>query len=143
MPSPAHYRTRVVGTLLAAGAHAYLSLIGAMDLLNYTVPTRYVIVDQVASEHYWVWIHAIVAILLVAVLRRPMLRRTPESLPVASIACNIAFAMMFTWAFFNLLWGLSTVRPVSLAGPGLALVAAAGEQLLARRWARGTYDKGR
>jgi hypothetical protein len=51
--------------------------------------------------------------------------------------------MMFTWAFFNLLWGLSTVRPVSLAGPGLALVAAAGEQLLARRWARGTYDKGR
>lgn len=141
MPTAAHHRARVAGTLGAAGAHTFLATIGALDLLNYTVPTKYELVDQVAAEGHWALAHAIIAVVLVVSLRWGEWRRTPHSMPVPAIACSAAFAIMFTWAFFNLLWGLSAVRPVSLAGPGLAFIVAAGEHLLATAWNRGTYNK--
>jgi hypothetical protein len=143
MPTASHYRARVAGTLGAAGAHSYLATIGSLGLLNYTVPTEYSLIDEVAAEPYWAWIHAVVALALVGSLWRPTWKPLGGDLPVTAIACSLGFAMMFSWAFFNLLWGLSTVRPVSLAGPGLALIVAAGEQLLANAWTRGIHNKGR
>lgn len=143
MPTAAHHRARVVATVGAGAAHAALSFLGAVDLLNYTVPTRYELIDQVAAQPLWTWIHAIIAILLWLTLFRPYARWRGDGTRVMSIACSVAFAAMSTWAFFNLMWGLSTVRPVSLAGPVMAFVVAAGEYLLANAWTRGTHDKGR
>lgn len=147
MPSPAHHRSRAFGTLGAAGAHTYLAVIGFMSLLDFTVPTEYEVLEQIASQDYWSWIHLGCAVTLVLSLWSPYrslrIRRWHSELPLASIACSIGFTMMFVWALFNMLWGLSATRPVSLAGPGLALIVAAGEQLLANAWTRGTHDRGR
>lgn len=147
VPTPAHHRGRVLATVVVAGAHGYLATIGFFGLLNYTVPTQYQVLQEVAAEEYWVWIHFICTLLLIGSLFAPKVRPQLGSwrsvLPLAALSCNIAFALMFSWALFNLLWGLSTHRPVSLAGPGLAFVVALGEQLLANAWTRGTHNKGR
>lgn len=147
MPTAGHYRSRVVTTAVVACAHCYLAMIGFTGLLNYTVPTRYQFLEEIGAEQYWSWIHLACAAVLLASLTaptyRPKLGSWTSELPLAALACALGFALLTSWALFNLLWGLSTVRPVSLAGPGLALVVALGEQLLAHAWTRGTYDKGR
>jgi hypothetical protein len=147
MPTRVHHRRRVYATLGAAGAHTYLAVIGAANLLDYTVPTKYEVLQQIADQDYWIWIHACCALLLVASLRAPRkyfsLKRWTAELPFAAVACNTGFTMMFVWAFFNLSWGLTAQRPVSLAGPGLAFFVAFGELILASAWTRGTYDKRR
>jgi hypothetical protein len=147
MPTAAHHRARVLGTVWAAGAHAALGVLAVLGLLNYTVPTKYAVLQQIAAQGYWAWIHFGCAVLLVGSLRMPRerieIRSRKSDLPRSAIACGIGFAMMVTWAFFNLLWGLSADRPVSLAGPALAFVVAAGEQLLANAWTRGTHTQGR
>ena len=136
-----HYRASVAATLGAATAHLYLSVLGFIGFLNYTVGTTYELLNQVAADFLWAWIHGAVALVLVTSLFKAHTRFREMSLP--ALACNIAFAAMFTWAFFNLIWGLSTVRPVSLAGPGLAFAVAAGEQLLANAWNRKASTKER
>ncbi|HQW88953.1 MAG TPA: hypothetical protein PK478_03830 [Nitrospira sp.] len=116
-------------------------MLGFIGFLNYTVGTTYELLNQVAADFLWAWIHGAVALVLVASLFKAHTRLREMSLP--ALACNIAFAAMFTWAFFNFIWGLSTVRPVSLAGPGLAFAVAAGEQLLANAWNRKASTKER
>jgi len=147
MPTAAHHHSRVVATYWAAGAHVALGLLAAFHLLNYTVPTKYEVLQQIASQGYWIWIHFACAALLVGSLRihtsHVHIRSWTSELPASAIACNIGFAMMTTWALFNLLWGLTSQRPVSLAGPALAFVVASGEQLLANAWTRGTHTRGR
>jgi hypothetical protein len=147
MPTAAHHRGRVIATVGAAGAHAYLAVLAAVDLLNYTVPTKYAVLTRIAGEDYWAWVHALCALLLVGVLAAPFRRivvRTHRSeAPLVVIALNLSASFLATWGFFNMLWGLSAERPVSLAGPGLAMVVAAGEHLLANAWMRGTHNKGR
>jgi hypothetical protein len=147
MPTREHHRARVVSTLGAAAAHVYLSVIGAIGLLDYTVPTVYQVLQSIADQDYWIWIHAGCAALLICSLCHPKkhfhIRSWSTELPLAAFACNVGFTMMFTWAFFNMVWGLSAERPVSLAGPGLAFFVAFGELILATSWTRGTYDKSR
>lgn len=147
MPTAGHHRSRVITTTLVAAAHGYLALIGFTGLLNYTVPTKYEFLEEVAAEPYWSWTHLICGTVILASLiaptYRPKIGPWTSELPLAALACALGFALLTSWALFNLLWGLSAVRPVSLAGPGMALVVALGEQLLAHAWTRGTYDKGR
>jgi hypothetical protein len=147
MPTVAHHRSRVFTTVLVACAHIYLALIGFVGLLNYTVPTPYEILEEIAAEEYWSWVHLACAAILLASLCAPKfyphLGPWRSELPLVALACSAGFALLTSWALFNLLWGLSAVRPVSLAGPGMALVVALGEQLLANAWTRGSHDKGR
>lgn len=145
-------RGRVLATLVAAGAHTYLATLGAIHMLNYTVDTTFEVLALAASSEAWTWIHGACAVLLVGAVAygpekhlhaRWRQLRWRCFFPVGSIACSVSFAMLTTWAFFSMVWGLTTVRPVSLAGPGLAFVVAFGEQLLANAWMRGTHCKGR
>lgn len=132
----------------AIAAHGYLATLGWLGLLNFTVNTKYPPIAVVANSDLWAWIHTIAALVLVGGLVhrpywKPAWRGHVSEIPLAAIACSVGFSAMATWAFFNMLWGVTTTRPVSLAGPGLAFVVAAGEQLLANAWTRGTHDKGR
>lgn len=136
-----HHRAHVAATLGAAAAHFYLSVLGVVGFLNYMVETRYTLLNEVAADYLWAWIHGAVAVVLVASMFKWHTRFREMTLP--AIACSIAFAAMFTWAFFNLVWGVSTVRAVSLAGPGLAFTVAVGEQLLANAWNREASTKER
>lgn len=141
-PSHAHHQSRVFATLGAAMAHGYLATIGSAGYLNFTVPSEYPLLHLMASSHVWTWIHAGVTVVLLSSLHKPY---KPCWLGTnrAAAACSVGFATMFIWAFFNMLWGLSTISPVSLAGPGLAFAVAAGEQLLAHAWNRGAPTKDR
>jgi len=145
MPTAAHHRGRVLATLGAAGAHLYLAVIAFAGLLNYTVPTKYEVLQQIAAQDAWAWIMLVCALLLVGSLAAPkhhvQIGAWHSALPLAALACNIGFAMLTTWALFNMLWGMSTARPVSLAGPGMAFIVALGEQLLANAWTRGSHTK--
>lgn len=143
MLSREHHRLRILGTLGAIAAHVYLAAIGTVSLLNYTVPSRYQILGEVASDDLWTWIHAGCATLLTLALFFPHLRVPPRGNRFPAVACSVGFAFMLTWAFFNLIWGVSAISPVSLAGPGLAIVVAAGEQMLAYAWNRGALTKDR
>ena len=143
MPDAAHHRARTAGTIGAAASHGYLAILASNELLNYTVPTRYRLVDEIASDFLWGWMHLLAMLLLIVAAWRPHMWYGGRHINFAAIACSLGFAFMGTWAFFHLLWGLSATRPVSLAGPGLAFVVAAGEHLLAAAWRRGTYNKGR
>jgi hypothetical protein len=143
MPSQAHHRSRVIGTAGAALAHIYLAVLGTIGYLNYTVPTRYEFLYIVADQWAWSWIHGAIAMFLLASLLAPYRRVPVLETTLAQIACSCAFAVMLTWAFFNALWGLSTIRPVSLAAPGLAIIVAVGEQVLAHAWNRGATTRDR
>lgn len=145
MPSHAHYahhRSLGVATVFAAAAHGYLSILGMLGFLNYTVPTRYELLDEVASATLWAWLHGITAVILIASLANPCWRVHRFDAPIAAVVTSVGFAFMFVWAFFNMLWGLTTIRPVSLAGPGLAFSVAVGEQLLANAWNRWGQNEG-
>lgn len=144
MPSHAHvahHRSLVIGTLGAAMAHGYLATLGFLGYLNYTVGTNYVLLNEIASDDLWAWIFTITAILLLVSVFIPYRRVKLFNAPFAQVICSVAFAAMLTWAFFTLLWGLSTTRPVSLAGPGLAFAVSAGEQLMAHAWNRGATTR--
>lgn len=143
MLSREHHRLRLFGTLGAIVAHTYLAAIGTVSLLNYTVPSRYSILAEVASDDLWTWLHAICAVVLLVGLHNPTRRIPYFGNRLIAVACSLGFAFMLTWAFFNLVWGLTAVSPVSLAGPGLAIVVAAGEQMLAYAWNRGALTKDR
>jgi hypothetical protein len=146
MPTAQHYRARVLATLGAAGAHIYLAALATVNLLNFTVPSTFPLLAEIGNEDYWIWAQGLSATLLVLSLLSPkqhvVWRSHRSALPITTLACNLGAAMMFAWALFNMVWGLSAARPVSLAGPGLAFVVAFGEHLLALAWARGTYKEG-
>ena len=142
MPTHAHHRARTFATVGAAAAHGYLAILGFIGSLDFTVPSEYALLHELAGAHLWAWVHGAVALLLLTALGKPY-QMCRIGTVRASVACSIGFALMLIWAFFNLLWGLSTVRPVSLAGPGLAFIVAAGEQLLAHAWNRGALTKDR
>lgn len=129
--------------MVVAVAHLYLAALGAVGNLNYTVPSRYTLLQEVANDHLWAWLHALAAVVLLSSLRHPYRHLQGFDSPRATIASSFGFSIMAIWAFFNMLWGVSSIRPVSLAGPGLAFIVAIGEQLLAHAWSRGALIRDR
>lgn len=129
------HRRMVLATMAIAAAHFWLGCIGLLGRLNYTVPSSQEIIEIAASTGFWVPAHfASGALLLVGIKVGGGLE---------SRACSVSVMTMGVWAFFNLMWGLTVISPVSLAPPGLACLAIVGGQLLADAWGRGRYDKGR
>lgn len=118
--------------------HGYLAVIGFFDRLNYSVPSEYRLIEEVAADRHWSAIHLVLALALLGLL----LANRPDWL---STWHNVSFGFVAVWAFFTLLWGLTTPRPVSLASPGLAAFAAVGTAILAHAWRREAerHDKGR
>lgn len=138
MQAAARRTTRIAATFAVAAAHAYLVLVGLFDRLNYTQPSQYEIVERAASNHVWVGIHAVLTVALLVGLwhNRGWEWRV----------CSASAGFMGAWAFFNLLWGLSAVAPVSLAAPGLAAFVAFGAHVLSTAWLRASkesHNKGR
>ncbi len=124
--------SRIAATLALVGLHLYLTIIGTFDRLNYTVPTRYRLIEEAADSEIWVGIHLTIAVSLLVGLWH---NRGWEWR-----ACSVSAGFMGAWAFFNLLWGLSVVSPVSLAAPGLAAFAAFGAHVLGLGWLRANEE---
>jgi hypothetical protein len=138
MQAAARRTTRIACTIAVASAHFYLGMIGLFDRLNYSRPTPYALIEAAANQQTWVFIHLTLAVLLLVGLWHD---RGWEWR-----VCSASAGFMGGWAFFNLLWGLSTPVPVSLAAPGLAAFVAFGAHVLSVTWLRASkerHNKGR
>lgn len=116
----------MVMTMAVGIACAYLGIIGVFGRLNFTVLTTVDMLRIIVNSNLWSAGFLIVAGFIWATLVMNRLQHQ---------AMQLAFAVMAPWAMFDLLWGLSTESPVSLAAPGLAVVVAVIAQALALSWA--------
>ena len=107
-----------------AGAHLSLAFLAYVDLLEFTIPTEYKFISLAANSDLWFWLHLLCGLFVAAAIYFPRLYRQ---------AMSASAGFLFGWAFFNMVWGLSTVgaRDVSLAGPVLGFALAGGAYIMA------------
>lgn len=120
-------RNRTYLTLVVAASHFVLMALGIVHRLSFSVPTRYVLLEQTLDSALWTIFHGACFIALIVVLRR---RKGIVT------ALGAATGVMGAWAFLSLLWGLTTPTPVSLTGPALGGGMATLSYLLTIAWAR-------
>lgn len=132
MQAPTRHRLKLAGTLALVFVHAWFAALAFFDRLSFTQPSRYELIELVASSDVWGWIFAgIGTVLLVLLAFDPWKHHIG-----VSRACSLSAAFLGTWAFFTLLWGLTTEFPVSLAVFGPAVFSVVGAQVLAVSWAQ-------
>ena len=112
---------RHLGMGVVASAHVLLAVLGITNKLEFTQRSTFPVLETAASTELWVPIHLVIGIgLIFATLKHKWER----------CALSASAGFMGTWSVFNLLWGLSTIREVSLAGPTLGLCVAASAYVL-------------
>lgn len=126
-----HLRARRRVTALVGLAHAALLILDCFGRLNFTVDSRYDLLEASAKQPAWLLLHAAVAaVLWYSVWRKHWYIH----------ALGISVGVMGSWSVLTLLWGVSTVRPVSLVGPVFGLIVTAIAYVLAGAWAVGGED---
>lgn len=120
-------QSRIYLTMVVATSHFFLMLLGVFGRLSYSVPSRYVFLLQTLTNPLWVILHGVCFLALIIALYKNKGQVT---------ALGAATGVMGSWAFLDLLWGLTTLTPVSLPGPILAGAIATLSYLLTNSWAR-------
>ena len=121
-------------TFVALG-HLSLAVLASMDRLAITVPAESRLLLQMADNGAWLVIHLVCSLFIWI-----SLWYNKFEIQAMSMSCGF----IGVWGFINLLWGLNTPRPVSLAGPILGMTLAGVSWSVAMSWAQGgTHDKGR
>ena len=133
MQAHARHNLKLAGTLALAFVHVWLAIIAFFDLLSFTQPSRFDVIELAADSRWWGWVFTANGLALIA----GMLRHPFQHNEAMSKLCSISAAILGTWAFFTLLWGLTTSFPVSLAVFGPAVFAVVGAQVLAVSWRHG------
>lgn len=129
-PRQRMHRSRVYLSLVVAGSHFALMLLGLTDRLAFTLPTRYELLTITLENPMWFILHSICFVSIIGALK--MDRGVIQALGAAT-------GVMGAWAFLSLLWGLTTPTPVSLAGPVLGGAVATLSYLLTISWARSPH----
>lgn len=129
---PTRYGLQLAGTVALAATCVSFAALAFVGLLSYTQPSRYDVLESAANSTLWGWIFGVVgAALGVALLLGPGHHNV-----AAARLSSMAASFMGVWAFFTLLWGLTSEHPVSLAAPALAVFTVVGAQVLAVSWNR-------
>lgn len=126
-PTQRHRQNRIYLALVVAISHLMLMTLGVAHRLSFSVPTRYLLLEQTLDSSLWTLLHGACFIAILITLKLDKGQVT---------ALGAATGVMGAWAFLSLLWGLTTASPVSLAGPMLAAGIAALSYLLTISWAR-------
>lgn len=108
---------------IAQLALAFLALI---DRLNITVPVQHPLLASLASDNFWGGIFLASGLLTVVGMFLVHLK---------SVAMAYAASALFSWGVFQLLYATDTIRPVSLAGPVLAICVSPVGIALSNSWA--------
>ena len=117
-------------TVALAFVHVWFTGLAFFDRLSFTQPSNYDLLERMADSTLWGWFFAATGVALIF-----FLTRHPDTHPLAmSRTCSTSAAFLGTWAFFTLMWGLTTPVPVSLAVFGPAVFAVVGAQVLAVAW---------
>ena len=125
-PTQKAHKGRVYLTLVVAASHFALMVLGVVDRLTFYTPSRNSILLQTLDNPLWAILHGLCALAIVFALRH---RR--YIVP----ALGSATGVMGAWSFLSLLWGLTTLIPISLAAPVLGFGIAALAYLLTTAWA--------
>ena len=139
----AERRGATIATAAVALGHFYLGVLGLLGRLSYTQPSRHDLLEFAQRDHFWGPVHLVIALLLLVGLKHPSLldatvgrvRRDYHGV-AESWLCNVSFTALLVWGFFNLLAGLTAIKPVALGAPGLAMIVALGAHLLSNAWMR-------
>lgn len=116
---------RHVATLTIAIACTALSILGMVGRLNYVTPTQFDILASVANNRIWTTAFILI---IIGVWTAIITRRRHR------LAMQLVFVVTAPWAVYNLLWGLTTEHPVSLAVPLLGCVMAGVAHALVLAW---------
>lgn len=130
MQAPKRQKLRIAGTAALAFVHVWFTGLAFAGLLSFTQPSRFEVIHLAADSDLWGWIFAITGLFLIGSLVAGPTRHNVAM----SRSCSISAAFIGTWAFFTLLWGLTTDVPVSLAVFGPAVFSVVGAQVLAVSW---------
>ena len=131
MQARTRHTLRLTGTATLAFVHVWFAGLAFADLLSFTQPSRFNAIQLAADSRAWGWLFASAGVILIIVLARG----AEKHALAASRACSASAAMLGTWSFFTLLWGLTTDYPVSLEVFGPAVFSVVGAQILAISWA--------
>lgn len=124
---------RLVGTWALVFVHAWFALLAGFDRLSYTQRSEYELIEYAVDSDLWGWIFGLIGLgLALTLARNPVQHRR-----IISKGCSVSAAFLGVWAFFTLMWGLTTTFPVSLAVFGPAVFAVVGAQVLAVSWNHG------
>lgn len=122
---------RLAGTWALAFVPVWFSALAFLDLLSFTQPSEYEVIERAADSSLWGWVFGLAGLAMVAGL----LHKPERHHRAISRLCSFIAASLGAWAFFTLLWGLTTSFPVSLAVFGPAVFSVVGAQVLAVSWA--------
>ena len=125
---------RQVASITIAVACTLLGMLGLFGRLNYIAPTTFDLLAMVANNKIWTIAFILVS---VGVWSALISRRKQRE------AMQAVFIVTAPWAVYNLLWGLTTQYPVSLAAPILAGVMAGVAHALVLAWTpqNGSYSQ--
>lgn len=130
MPARRRRKLMLSGTIALVFVHVWFSALAFLDRLSYTQPSQFRIIERAADSGWWGWIFAAIGLTMIFFL---MHHTRPHNIAL-SRTCSTSAAFLGVWAFFTLLWGLTTDYPVSLAVFGPAVFAVVGSQVLASAW---------
>jgi len=127
---------RVVATVIIAVACTLMGILGLFDRLNYVASTKFDLLAATANNEIWTLGFIAVSVFVWCSV---ILHQWQQK------AMQAAVVILAPWSLYNLLWGLTTDHPVSLAAPILAAVLAVIAHSLAVAWAPEDthYDTGR
>jgi len=113
-----------------------MGILGLFDRLNYVASTNFDLLAATANNEIWTLGFIAVSVFVWCSV---ILHQWQQK------AMQAAVVILAPWSLYNLLWGLTTDHPVSLAAPILAAVLAVIAHSLAVAWAPEDthYDTGR
>jgi len=127
----AHARRFSAGCI--ALGHVGIVVLALTGRLVFIVPSGYRFLALISDNPIWVLVHCICAVVLVTSLVRD---RGQIS------ALSFSASIMGAWGFLNVLAGLTSPSPVSLAGPVLGMVLGATAWSVAMGWAVAPHRAG-
>lgn len=128
--APSRHTLKLWGTWALAFVPLWFAYLAFVDLLSFTQPSRYAVIELAADSGLWGWLFGVAGIsMLVTLVAGPVRHNV-----AMSRVCSVTAAFIGAWAFFTLLWGLTTDFPVSLAVFGPAVFSVVGAQVLAVSW---------
>lgn len=116
---------KMSATFISLG-HVGLGVLAATHHLAYANPSRYPFLTLVNADHVWIVVHFGVAAFIAFSLVRNQWHIT---------AMSMSAGWMGAFGFLSLLSGATSVGPVGLAGPVLALALSGTAYSIAMSWA--------
>lgn len=111
----ARIHARSVSAAFVGSGHVALFVLALTHHLAFTAPSEFQLLVMLGTDNLWLVVHLVCAVVIAIALVRPRF---------LTQALSLSAGWMGAWGFFALLTALTAIRPVSFAGPLLAIVLA-------------------